>query len=167
MKELRILVAYDASESAREALKYCRELMALIADKCEGKYSILVLTVEQLPACSIFTNTGAWKEECARAHDKQMVLHERVVDELKHSELDPACVVNKFVTLDERDEPLEDAERKRLIAKTILKELKQGHYSTLVIGRRGVTRSDAYLFGSVSQYLLQEARKCVIWLLCR
>jgi nucleotide-binding universal stress UspA family protein len=167
VKELRILVAYDASQSAREALKYCRELMELIADKCEKKYSILVLTVEQLPSCSVFPDTGIWKNECAKAHEKQMQLHDKIVDELKQSELDPECVVNKFVTLDERDEPLEDPERKRLIAKTILNEFKQGHYNTLVIGRRGVTRSDAFLFGSVSQYLLQEAKKCVIWMLCR
>lgn len=167
MKELRILVAYDASQSAREALRYCRELMELIADKCGGRYSILVLTVEQLPSCSLFPDTSAWKNECAKAHEKQMRLHDKIVEELKHSELDPACVVNKFVTLDERDEPLEDTERKRLIAKTILKELKKGNYSTLVMGRRGVTRSDAYLFGSVSQHLLQGAKKCVIWMLCR
>lgn len=167
MKELRILVAYDASQSAREALKYCRELMELIANKCEGKYTILILTVEQLPACSLFSSTGEWKEECAKAHKKQILLHEKIVDEMKRSRLDPSCVANKFVTLDERDEPLEDTERKKLIAKAILKELKQGNYSTLVFGRRGVTRSDAYLFGSVSQHLLQEAKKCVIWMLCR
>jgi len=167
VKELRILVAYDASQSAREALKYCQELMELITDKCAGKYSILVLTVEQLPACSLFPDTGAWKNECAKAHEKQRRQHDKIVEELKHSKLEPDCVVNKFITLDERDEPLEDPERKRLIAKNILKELKQGHYNTLVIGRRGVTRSDAFLFGSVSQYLLQEAKKCVIWMLCR
>ncbi|WP_290919544.1 universal stress protein [Halodesulfovibrio sp.] len=167
MKELRILVAYDASQSARDALKYCRELMGLIADKCNGKYTILLLTVEQLPACSLFASTSAWKDECAKIHEKQKVLHEAVVEEMKHSDLDPNCVKNKFITLDERDEPLEDAERKRLIAKTILKELKQGNFSTLVIGRRGMTRSDAYLFGSVSQHILQGARKCVIWMLCR
>ncbi|MEZ0575991.1 universal stress protein [Halodesulfovibrio aestuarii] len=167
MKELRILVAYDASQSARDALTYCRELVELIADKCGGKYTILVLTIEQLPACSLFSSMGAWKEQCAKAHKKQLLVHEQIVDEVKQSGLDPSCITNKFVTLDERDEPLEDSERKRLIAKAILKELKQGHYNTLVIGRRGVTRSDAYLFGSVSQYLLQEAKKCVIWLLCR
>ncbi|SIN68594.1 universal stress protein [Halodesulfovibrio marinisediminis] len=167
MKELRILVAYDASQSAREALTYCRELMELISGRCEGKYTIMVLTVEQLPACSLYATTSLWKDECTKEHEKQLKLHNKIVKELEQSELDPACVKNKFVTLDERDEPLEDTERKRLIAKNILKEQRQGHYNTLVIGRRGMTRSDAYLFGSVSQYILQEARNCVIWLLCR
>lgn len=167
MKELRILVAYDASQSARDALTYCRELMELVSGKCEGKYTIMVLTVEQLPSCSLFATTNLWKNECAKAHEKQMKLHDKIVEELKQSKLDQMCLKNKFVTLDESNEPLEDTERKRLIAKTILKEQKQGKYDTLVIGRRGMTRSDAYLFGSVSQYLLQEAKKCVIWLLCR
>ncbi|MCT4536274.1 universal stress protein [Halodesulfovibrio sp.] len=167
MKELRILVAYDASESAREALKYCQELMEMIADKCQGKYTILVLSVEQLPACSLFSSTKIWKKECAKVHEQQLAKHEKVVDEMKHSLLDPSCVQSKFITLDERDEPLEDPERKKLIAKTILNEQKKGKYTTLVFGRRGVTRSDAYLFGSVSQQLLQGARKCVIWMLCR
>ncbi|WP_066858699.1 universal stress protein [Halodesulfovibrio spirochaetisodalis] len=167
MKELRILVAYDASKSAQEALRYCRELMELVADKCDERYTILVLTVEQLPACSLFSSTGVWKTECAKVHKEQLAMHEKVVAELKQSELDPGCVKNKFIVLDERDEPLEDSERKKLIAKAILDEQKKGKYNTLVIGRRGVTRSDAYLFGSVSQQILQGARNCVIWMLCR
>ena len=167
MKEVRILVAYDASESAKQALNYCRELMELIADKCEGRYTILLLTVEQLPACSLYSNTNIWKKECEKVHDEQVKLHDRVVEDMKNSSLDPACVKNKFITLDERDEPLEDPERKKLIAKMILKEQRDGKFNTLVIGRRGMTQSDAYLFGSVSQQILQGARKCVIWMLCR
>lgn len=167
MKELRILVAYDASKSAQEAWNYCRELMELIADRCEGKYTILLLTVEQLPACSLFSSTNIWKKECEKVHRDQMKQHEKVVAEMKKSSLDPVCLKNKFVTLDERDEPLEDSERKKLIAKVILKEQREGKYGTIVMGRRGMTRSDAYLFGSVSQKILQDARDCVIWVLCR
>lgn len=167
MKEFRILVAYDASKSAQEALSYCCDLMELIADKCEGRYTILLLTVEQLPARSLFSSTDAWKAECEKVHQKQLKSHEKVVAEMNKRSLDPKCLKNKFITLNERDEPLEDPERKKLIAKEILKEQREGKYGTVVIGRRGMTRSDAYLFGSVSQQILQGARKCVVWLLCR
>ena len=48
------------------------------------------------------------------------------------------------------------------IGKQIMQEFKKGKYGTLVIGRRGINKS--FFMGSVSDYLLNKASDCAIWL---
>ncbi len=55
-------------------------------------------------------------------------------------------------------------ERKEGVARDILKEIVSGGYGTIVIGRRGVSRTEQFLFGSVSSKILQNARDCTVWL---
>ena len=48
------------------------------------------------------------------------------------------------------------------IARDILKEAQQGKYDTLVIGRRGLTGIKQFVFGSVSNKIVQLARGIAI-----
>lgn len=48
------------------------------------------------------------------------------------------------------------------IGKQIMQEFKKGKYGTLVIGRRGINKS--FFMGSVSDYLLNKASDCALWL---
>ncbi len=48
------------------------------------------------------------------------------------------------------------------IGKQILQEFKKGKYGTLVIGRRGINKS--FFMGSVSDYVLNKASDCAVWL---
>jgi len=49
--------------------------------------------------------------------------------------------------------------RKQGIARDILKEARQGKYNTIVIGRRGLSGVKKFLFGSVSNKVVQLAEK--------
>jgi nucleotide-binding universal stress UspA family protein len=53
--------------------------------------------------------------------------------------------------------------RKVGTARDILEEIRRGGYGTVVIGRRGLTRAKQFLFGSVSQKVVQNARECAVW----
>jgi len=44
----------------------------------------------------------------------------------------------------------------------ILEAAQKGHYSTLVIGRRGVDK--AFFMGSVSRYIISKASNCALWI---
>jgi nucleotide-binding universal stress UspA family protein len=48
------------------------------------------------------------------------------------------------------------------IARDILKEAENGKYDTLVIGRRGITGIKQFVFGSVSNKIVQLARKIAV-----
>ena len=45
----------------------------------------------------------------------------------------------------------------------ILKEVREGGYSTGVVGRRGVRKREEFLFGSGSSKVVREAHRCTVW----
>lgn len=54
-------------------------------------------------------------------------------------------------------------EKKEGIARDILKEAKKGRYDTIVVGRRGLTATKAFFFGSISSKIIQHAKNCTVW----
>lgn len=45
----------------------------------------------------------------------------------------------------------------------ILEEIRRGGYGSVIIGRRGISRVQRLIFGSVSGHIVQHARKCAVW----
>ncbi len=52
------------------------------------------------------------------------------------------------------------------VARTILKEARGGGYGSVMIGRRGISRTKRFLFGSVSNKIVQQARDMAVWVVC-
>jgi nucleotide-binding universal stress UspA family protein len=48
------------------------------------------------------------------------------------------------------------------IASAILEEVDRGHYETLVVGRRGLSRMREFFLGSISTELVREAQGCAV-----
>ena len=51
------------------------------------------------------------------------------------------------------------------VARTILETAREGAYGTVVIGRRGISRAKRFLFGSVSNKVVQHARDMAVWVI--
>jgi len=49
------------------------------------------------------------------------------------------------------------------LAKCILEERDQLEYSTIVVGRQGLSRSEEFLFGSISNKIVNHAQNCTVW----
>ena len=49
------------------------------------------------------------------------------------------------------------------IARDLLEEIAENNYGTVIIGRRGLSRTQQFLFGSVSNKILQGAKNCTVW----
>jgi len=49
------------------------------------------------------------------------------------------------------------------MAKCILEERDQLDYSTIVVGRQGLSRSEEFLFGSISNKIVNHAQNCTVW----
>ncbi|MCK4620452.1 MAG: universal stress protein, partial [Desulfobacterales bacterium] len=49
------------------------------------------------------------------------------------------------------------------MAQCILEERDETEYSTVVVGRQGLSRSEEFLFGSVSSKIVNYARNCTVW----
>jgi nucleotide-binding universal stress UspA family protein len=49
------------------------------------------------------------------------------------------------------------------MAECILAERDDTEYHTLVVGRQGISRSEEFLFGSVSSKIVNHAKNCTVW----
>ena len=49
------------------------------------------------------------------------------------------------------------------IARDLLEEITQNDYGTVIIGRRGLSRAQQFLFGSVSNKVVQNTKGCTVW----
>ena len=49
------------------------------------------------------------------------------------------------------------------MAQCILSERDETAYSTIVLGRQGLSRSEEFLFGSISSKIVNHARMCTVW----
>ena len=48
-------------------------------------------------------------------------------------------------------------------AGTIIQEATEGGYSTIVVGRRGLSRIKEFIMGGVSNKIIQMAREQAVW----
>ncbi|MBU1156714.1 MAG: universal stress protein, partial [Proteobacteria bacterium] len=53
----------------------------------------------------------------------------------------------------------------RTIAETIMAAQLQGGFGTIVVGRRGVSKAEEFLFGSVSSSIVHQATDCAVWVI--
>jgi nucleotide-binding universal stress UspA family protein len=49
------------------------------------------------------------------------------------------------------------------LAECILAEREEIDYDTIVLGRQGLSRSEEFLFGSISSKIANHAHDCTVW----
>ncbi len=142
-----ILIAVDESENARRAVSYVGQLLAGIRG-----FKVLILHVIRQPEEDYFP-TSAEKE-------KWLGQYKLTVD---------AMLKNyRKILIGEGFEPEDVSVRSTLrycpsLAECILTERNQTKFSTIVVGRQGLSRSEEFLFGSVSSKIVNHARDCTVW----
>jgi len=148
-KNRNILIAVDASENAKRAVQYVRDFIGGMPG-----FHVTVLTIISEPAEDYFVNTderNAWigKENAAA---------KRILDEYRQM----------LIQAGFRDEDITgQAVMKSCasIAECILDEQKKLGCGTVVIGRRGISKKEEFMFGSTSTKILHIAKDCSIWVI--
>lgn len=143
-----ILIAVDASDNALRAVDYA----ATVLGGAPG-VRVTLLYVERAPGRDLFETEAAWLGQCQLEKN-------RVFDFLKTARQRLAAVGLPDQAVTERT-LLCSAEPS--IAQTILDVQQEGGFGTLVVGRRGLTKGEEFLFGSVSTRLVRDAKNCAVW----
>lgn len=142
-----ILIAVDASANARRAVEYATTVLAAASG-----VKITLLYVERAPGRDRFDTEDAWLSQCRLEHDRVFDFLKDARAALLAAGLPEEAVLERTV--------LCSAEPS--IAQTILDVQQEGGYGTLVVGRRGLTKGEEFLFGSVSSKLVHNARNCAV-----
>jgi nucleotide-binding universal stress UspA family protein len=142
-----ILIAVDESENARRAVLYVAQLL----EGAEG-FRVTILHVINEPEEDYFPTADEkekWLSQYKKKVDKMLEDYRQI---LIQRGFDPG-VVSVRSTL--RYCPS--------MAQCILEERDETEYSTVVVGRQGLSRSEEFLFGSVSSKIVNYARNCTVW----
>jgi nucleotide-binding universal stress UspA family protein len=142
-----ILIAVDASENARRAVSYVSRFLSGISG-----LKVLLLHVICQPEEDYFP-TAADK-------DQWLDDHKQKVDTML-ANFRQRLIAEGFA-------PADVAVRSTLrycpsLAECILAERHRAQCSTIVVGRQGLSRSEEFLFGSVSSKIVNHARDCTVW----
>ena len=144
-----ILIAVDSSENAQRAVLY-------VADLLRGLpwFRITLLTIISEPPEDYFTSKEEhqqWIADQNSAADKMLEEHRQILIQTGFQE--NAVDVQRAVSFCPS------------IADCILKEQKTLQSDTLVIGRRGISKKEEFMFGSTSNKILHSAKNCSIWVI--
>ena len=142
-----ILIAVDDSENARRAVSYVSQLLAGVKG-----FKILILHVISQPEEDYFPTSAEKENWLSKYRLKVDVMLENYRQILIREGFDPNDI---WVRSTLRYCPS--------LSECILAEQDKMQYSTIVVGRQGLSRSEEFLFGSVSSKIVTHARNCTVW----
>ncbi len=152
----RLIVAVDGSENSWRAVEYVARILAGLPDVW-----VCVLSVERLPSRDRFATEEAWETACRIHRERVQEFMERC-----RRHLEQAGLAAETMIVPACHGPETEATACSLgtsIARDIIAFQEQGQFGTVVVGRRGVSRAEEFLFGSVTTKVTHLARNCAVW----
>jgi nucleotide-binding universal stress UspA family protein len=142
-----ILIAVDESENARRAILYVGRLLGGLPG-----FKVTLLHVVSEPEEDYFLSVSE--------REKWLSRHKQIVDAM----LEDYRNILTASGFDREDVSVRSTSRYcPSVAECILAETDPLQYSTLVVGRRGLSKGEEFLFGSISSKIVNHARNCTIW----
>ncbi len=147
MNKKNILIAVDESENARRAVSYVGELLGGLPG-----FHVCILHIIPDPEEDYFSTSEERKKWIREHKEKIDALLEEYRQMLIQDGFDEVAVMTRSTL---RYCPS--------MAECILAEQDKTDYSTIVVGRQGLSRSEQFLFGSVSSRIVNHAKDCTVW----
>jgi len=153
--ERKILIAVDGSPASFNCIDYVANISSVVTNLTYSLYYVH-------PTISSFIQEEAIKDQKARKEflkikKKNEQFAEDILAKAKEKML-------KLGILEKHIEVLHD-EKKMGIAKDIILRGENGLYDAIVMGRRGLTRSQEFFLGSTTKELVDHAKKIPIWII--
>jgi nucleotide-binding universal stress UspA family protein len=144
--ERQIMIAVDGSANAKRAVQFVGDFFG-----CYPRINVFLVNIILEPAAGYFENETKHQEWIAR----QQAEATRFLDDYKRLLVDSGFAADKVqVRLRCKQAPA--------IADCILEEQDQLRCCTIVIGRRGLSKKEEFIFGSTSNKILHEANNCAV-----
>ena len=150
VKTQKVMLAVDGSESALKAVDHAS---FMLAGNTKVKIDLIHISPKLRDYCEIeFDENGDIIEDVITSGDKKCV--DSFYTHAKKKFTDAG--------LSETQIEVKEVESKLSIGKAIVENARKEGCGTLVVGRRGA--NDSFFMGSVSRYILTNAKDCAVWL---
>ena len=146
MVERHIMIAVDSSDNARRAVLFVGDFFG-----CYEGFQVTLLHIILEPEATFFRNNDERTKWLASQREEAR----KVMGEYKNILTDAGFPEDKInVRI--------DSMRASSVADCIIKEQEEMRCCTIVIGRRGISKKEEFIFGSTSNKIIHEARKCAV-----
>jgi len=149
LKDKHIMIAVDESENAKAALLF----VAGFIGGFRG-FRATILSVVAVPGRDFFDSDGERLKWIADKRESLSIVLERYRQILIQSGFPKTKIRTELVVGDDRP-----------VSSVILEKQKEVSSCALVVGRRGISKSEEFLFGSVSNALVHSANNCSVWII--
>lgn len=142
-----LLVAVDASENARRAVHYVADMLGGLPG-----FRVTLISIVSAPPEDFFASDEerlAWVKEEQAKSEATLELSKGI---LKASGFEDGNVEIRSVV-----------KVCASVGDCILEAQKELGCGTVVVGRRGITKKEEFIFGSTSSKILHGARNCSVW----
>jgi nucleotide-binding universal stress UspA family protein len=143
----RLLIAVDESENSKMSLLYVADFLGGVHG-----FKIKILSVLSVPDVDFYDSEEARQEWLQSKKENLSEMIKRYREILIQSGFPEKKVETEVaVTFNEP------------VSSVIIRKREEYNACTLIIGRRGVSKTDEFLFGSVSNKIIHKANKCAVW----
>lgn len=153
--ERKILIAVDGSPSSFNCMDYIANISSVVNDLTYTLYYIH-------PTISSFIQEEAIKDQRAR---KEFLKAKKKNEQYAEDILVQAREKMLKLNISEKHIEVIHDERKLGLAKDIIFKGENGLYDAIVMGRRGLTRSQEFFMGSTTKEVVDHAKKVPIWII--
>ena len=149
LKDKHIMIAVDESENAKAALLF----VAGFIGGFRG-FRATVLSIIAAPGRDFFDSDDERQKWITDKRESLLILLERYRQILIQAGFPKTKVRTELIVGDDRP-----------VSSVILEKQKEVCSCALVVGRRGISKSEEFLFGSVSNALIHSANNCSVWVI--
>jgi nucleotide-binding universal stress UspA family protein len=149
MKDRHILIALDESENAKRALLYTADFLG-----GAPRFRATILTIIPVPSEDYFDSDSDRKKWI----DDRKTEAEEMLDRYRKILVQSGFGEDKVATSVE-------IKHVRSVAECILDAQKRLDCCTVIVGRRGISKKEEFLYGSTSSNVLHSGKNCAVWVI--
>ncbi len=157
----KVLIAVDGSENSMRAVMYAGEVI-----RNTPGFTIQLLHIEKLPDRDLFADDASWQTECEKYRESIKSFLVDCRDALEAKGVPSERITENNVTSCTSPAAVADPRTCSMggnLSMRILDVVHDGGFGTVVLGRRGISKAEAFLFGSVSNKIIHYVKNCTVW----
>ena len=143
----KFLIAINDTVTSDNALNYAAEILgSLVATE------ICLLHIYPEPPPDYYRSGKSLDDYKQDKEGAATGFIQRVRDILQTAGIEEQSIISMFRMADHAT-----------ISQTILDTQTEGEYGTVIVGKRGVSKAEEFLFGSISSALIHNSKDCAVW----
>ncbi len=142
-----VLIAVADTPTSNKGIEYAAHILGQLKG-----VQICLLHIYPEPPPDYYSSGGSLTDYKEQQHKTASALLDRSAAILMDFGL-PEQAISRDIRMAEQ----------KTISQAILDVQEEGNFGTVVVGKRGLSKAEEFLFGSISNALVHHTRNCTVW----